>query len=181
MAAPCLYLVFGGSSVSGSCLVSRGSHPAPGRRKMFSRRDSFLGSSSVNFWRHAGVPMILCSLPGSVKVMSAKKGSSSRSASGDEVIPRGDPGSSGGLLGLFPSCTILRSDYLIKACSSLRGGRGEGKDLEKVAEASSADALAMNQKNQELEEDIEALKAETFKFEMVMAVNEAMVVAFAES
>ncbi|KAF2538110.1 hypothetical protein F2Q68_00020656 [Brassica cretica] len=50
---------------------------------------------------------------------------------------------------------------------------------EKVAEASSADALAMNQKNQELEEDIEALKeaAETFKFEMVMAVNRARVVA----
>ncbi|KAF3567475.1 hypothetical protein DY000_02014457 [Brassica cretica] len=53
------------------------------------------------------------------------------------------------------------------------------KDLEKVAEASSADALAMNQKNQEMEEDIEALKAaaETFKFEMVMAVNGARVVA----
>ncbi|KAL0645782.1 hypothetical protein Bca4012_044073 [Brassica carinata] len=53
------------------------------------------------------------------------------------------------------------------------------KDLEKVAEASSADALSMNQKNQEVEEDIEALKAaaETFKFEMVMAVNGAMVVA----
>ncbi|KAF2570133.1 hypothetical protein F2Q70_00002861 [Brassica cretica] len=53
------------------------------------------------------------------------------------------------------------------------------KDLEKVAEASSADGLAMNQKNQELEEDIEALKAaaETFKFEMVMAVNGARVVA----
>ena len=53
------------------------------------------------------------------------------------------------------------------------------KDLEKVAEASSADALAMNQKNQVLEEDIEALKAavETFKFEMVMAMNRARVVA----
>ena len=53
------------------------------------------------------------------------------------------------------------------------------KDLEKVAEASLADALAMNQKNQELEEDIEALKvaAETFKFEMVMAMNGARVFA----
>ena len=52
------------------------------------------------------------------------------------------------------------------------------KDLEKVAEASSADALGVNQKNQELEEDIEALKAAagTFKFEMVMAVNGARVV-----
>ncbi|KAL0655658.1 hypothetical protein Bca4012_076242 [Brassica carinata] len=51
------------------------------------------------------------------------------------------------------------------------------KDLEKVA--SSADVLAMNQKNQELKGDIEALKmaAETFKFEMVMAVNGARVVA----
>ncbi|KAH0867705.1 hypothetical protein HID58_074727, partial [Brassica napus] len=51
------------------------------------------------------------------------------------------------------------------------------KDLEKVA--SSADVLAMNQKNKELEGDIEALKmaAETFKFEMVMAVNGARVVA----
>ncbi|KAF3529045.1 hypothetical protein DY000_02040569 [Brassica cretica] len=53
------------------------------------------------------------------------------------------------------------------------------KDLEKVAEASSADALAVNQKNQELQEDIEALKAaaETFKFETMMAVNGARVVA----
>ncbi|KAF3564348.1 hypothetical protein DY000_02014976 [Brassica cretica] len=53
------------------------------------------------------------------------------------------------------------------------------KDLEKVAEASSADALTVNQKNKELEEDIEVLKAaaETFKFEMVMAVNGARVVA----
>ncbi|KAL0668448.1 hypothetical protein Bca4012_031152 [Brassica carinata] len=53
------------------------------------------------------------------------------------------------------------------------------KDLEKVAEASSAVALAVNQKNQELQEDIEALKAaaETFKFETVMAVNGARVVA----
>ena len=61
----------------------------------------------------------------------------------------------------------------------IRDFKEKVKDLEKVAEASSADALAMNQKNQELEEDIEALKAaaETFKFEMVMAVNEAMFVA----
>ncbi|KAF2591722.1 hypothetical protein F2Q70_00038584 [Brassica cretica] len=46
------------------------------------------------------------------------------------------------------------------------------KDLEKVAEASSADALATSQKNQELEEEIDALKAvaETFKFEIVMTV-----------
>ncbi|KAL0663472.1 hypothetical protein Bca4012_100309 [Brassica carinata] len=53
------------------------------------------------------------------------------------------------------------------------------KDLEKVAESSSADPLATSQKNQELEEEIDALKAaaETFKFEMVMAVNGARVVA----
>ncbi|KAF2591629.1 hypothetical protein F2Q70_00038573 [Brassica cretica] len=53
------------------------------------------------------------------------------------------------------------------------------KHLEKVAEASSADALATSQKNQELEEEIDALKvaAETFKFKMVMAVNGARVVA----
>ena len=53
------------------------------------------------------------------------------------------------------------------------------KDLEKVAEASSADTLATSQKNQELEEEIDALRAvaETFQFEMVMAVNGARVVA----
>ena len=53
------------------------------------------------------------------------------------------------------------------------------KYLEKVAEVSLADALAMNQKNHELKEDIEALKAvaQTFMFEMVMAVNGARVVA----
>ena len=52
-------------------------------------------------------------------------------------------------------------------------------DLEKVAEVSLADELAMNQKNQELEEDIEALKAaaQTFTFEMVMALNGTRVVA----
>ncbi|KAF3510628.1 hypothetical protein F2Q69_00007043 [Brassica cretica] len=53
------------------------------------------------------------------------------------------------------------------------------KDLEKVAKASSADALTTSQKNQELGEEIDVLKAaaETFKFEMVMAVNGARVVA----
>ncbi|KAH0858849.1 hypothetical protein HID58_087110 [Brassica napus] len=53
------------------------------------------------------------------------------------------------------------------------------KDLKKVAEASSADALATSQKNQELEEEINVPKAaaETFKLEMVMAVNGARVVA----
>ena len=53
------------------------------------------------------------------------------------------------------------------------------KDLEKVAKASSPDALTASQKNQELGEEIDVLKAaaETFKFEMVMAVNGARVVA----
>ncbi|KAF3588688.1 hypothetical protein F2Q69_00028859 [Brassica cretica] len=53
------------------------------------------------------------------------------------------------------------------------------KDLEKVAETSSADALTTSQKNQELGEEIDALKSavETFKFEMVMAVNGVRVVA----
>ncbi|KAF3544715.1 hypothetical protein DY000_02007799 [Brassica cretica] len=53
------------------------------------------------------------------------------------------------------------------------------KDLENVAKASSADALTASQKNQELGEEIDVLKAaaETFKFEMVMAVNGARVVA----
>ena len=61
----------------------------------------------------------------------------------------------------------------------IRNLKEKVKDLEKVAEASSADALAMNQKNHELKEDIEALKAvaQTFMFEMVMAVNGARVVA----
>ena len=53
------------------------------------------------------------------------------------------------------------------------------KDLEKVAETSLADALTTSQKNQELEEEIDTLKAavETFKFEMVMPVNEPKVYA----
>ena len=61
----------------------------------------------------------------------------------------------------------------------IRDFKDKVKDLEKAAEASSADALAMVQKNQELEEEIDALKAaaKTFKFEMVMAVNRARVVA----
>ncbi|KAF2619196.1 hypothetical protein F2Q68_00039207 [Brassica cretica] len=50
----------------------------------------------------------------------------------------------------------------------IRDLKDKVKDLEKVAEASSADDLATSQKNQELEEEIDALKAaaETFKFEM---------------
>ncbi|KAF2569341.1 hypothetical protein F2Q68_00025651 [Brassica cretica] len=57
------------------------------------------------------------------------------------------------------------------------------KDLEKVSETSSADALTTSQKNEELGEEIDALKvaAETFKFEIVMAVNGARVVARLES
>ncbi|KAH0871904.1 hypothetical protein HID58_069266 [Brassica napus] len=53
------------------------------------------------------------------------------------------------------------------------------KDLEKVAETSLADALTTSQKNQELEEEIDTLKAaaETFKFDMVMPVNEPKVYA----
>ncbi|KAL0730337.1 hypothetical protein Bca4012_026430 [Brassica carinata] len=53
------------------------------------------------------------------------------------------------------------------------------KDLEKTVETSSADALALCQKNQELEEESSALKAvaETFKPEMVMAVNGARIIA----
>ncbi|KAF3571477.1 hypothetical protein F2Q69_00059527 [Brassica cretica] len=61
----------------------------------------------------------------------------------------------------------------------IRDFKDKVKDLEKAAEASSADALATVQKNQELEEEIDALKAtaKTFKFEMVMAVNRARVIA----
>ncbi|KAL0649902.1 hypothetical protein Bca4012_092593 [Brassica carinata] len=57
----------------------------------------------------------------------------------------------------------------------IRDLKDKVKDLEKVAEASSADDLATSQKNQELEEEIDALKAaaETFKFEMVMVVDGA--------
>ena len=60
----------------------------------------------------------------------------------------------------------------------IRDLKDKVKDLEKVAEASSADDLATSQKNQELEEEIDALKAaaETFKFEMVMVVDGARVV-----
>ncbi|KAF2538112.1 hypothetical protein F2Q68_00020654 [Brassica cretica] len=154
------------------------------------------------------------------KVMSAKKGSSSRSASGDEVmitgsrrspvvklepspsLPgnrpksgwhclayrrflRGDPGSSRrsspGLLVLREEVEVLKrlvsgeKEQRVAHEFEIRDLKEKVKDLEKVAEASSADALAMNQKNQVLEEDIEALKAavETFKFEMVMAMNRA--------
>ncbi|KAL0730406.1 hypothetical protein Bca4012_026499 [Brassica carinata] len=53
------------------------------------------------------------------------------------------------------------------------------KAMEKIAGDSSADALAANQENQKLTEEIDALKAaaENFKLEMVMAVSGARVVA----
>ena len=50
------------------------------------------------------------------------------------------------------------------------------KTSEKTAEEASADALAISQENQKLAEDIKTA-AENFKFEMVMAVNGARVVA----
>ncbi|KAL0716151.1 hypothetical protein Bca4012_065473 [Brassica carinata] len=52
------------------------------------------------------------------------------------------------------------------------------RDLEKMVEASSADALAVSQKNQELGEEIGALKAaaETFKPELVMATIGARII-----
>ncbi|KAF2546903.1 hypothetical protein F2Q70_00021909 [Brassica cretica] len=178
------------------------------------------------------------------KAMSAKKGSSSRTASGDEVMITGSrhstvvklepspslPGKkpkSGGMttqsaqqsadmarsvgslatalsdlnLNVFPQDgTVLPIGDPSEVVQVLQGGllrvsgerdqraareleicdlKDKVKDLEKVAEASSADALATSQKNQELEEETDALKAaaETFKFEMVMAVNGARVVA----
>ena len=60
----------------------------------------------------------------------------------------------------------------------IRDYKDKVKDLEKVSEAS-ADVLATSRKSQELEEGIDILKAaaETFKLEMVMAVNGARVVA----
>ncbi|KAL0650104.1 hypothetical protein Bca4012_092795 [Brassica carinata] len=276
------FMVFPGSSHRWNFIV--GSHPAPseGEKDVLQARQlpadrrqvNFLVSETVlrrsSLWRDMPVgvsndPFAACQE--AAKVMSAKKGSSSRSASGDEVMITGSrrspvvklepfpslPGkkpksggqsaviarSAGSLatalsnlnLNVFPQDgTVLPIGDSSEVIQVLQGGllrtvsqlyhlgerlSDEGmlvlreevevlkrqvsrekeqrvaqefeirdfkekvKDLEKVAEASSADALAMNQKNQELEEDIEALKAaaETFKFEMVMAVNEAMVVA----
>ncbi|KAL0683773.1 hypothetical protein Bca4012_050621 [Brassica carinata] len=235
-----------------------GTHPAPSegekavlraRQLPVDRRDMSGGATNDPFAGYQEEP----------KVMSAKKGSSSRSASGDEVMITGSrrslvvklepstslPGKrpkSGGVtarsaqqsadiarstrslatalsnlnLNVFPQdgtvlpigdfsgkvllparfpfwfgSLVLREEVevLKRQMSGEKEQRVAGefeirdlkekiKDLEKVAEASSADALTVNQKNQELEEDIEALRAaaETFKFEMVMAVNGARVV-----
>ncbi|KAH0862826.1 hypothetical protein HID58_080037 [Brassica napus] len=269
------FMVFPGSSHRWNFIA--GSHHAPseGEKDVLRARQlpadrrqvNFLVSETVlrrsSLWRDmpGGVsndPFAACQE--AAKVMSAKKGSSSRSASGDEVMITGSrrspvvklepspslPGkkpkiggvttrsaqqsaviarSAGSLattlsnlnLNVFPqdgtvlpigdsseviqvlqggllrvSMLVLREEVeVLKRQVSrekeqraarefeIRDFKEKVKDLEKVAEASSADALAMNQKNQELEEDIEALKAaaETFKFEMVMAVNEAMFVA----
>ncbi|KAL0678183.1 hypothetical protein Bca4012_006164 [Brassica carinata] len=175
------------------------------------------------------------------RVMSAKKGSSSRTVSGDEVkitgsrrttveklepssSLQGDKPKSGGMttrcmqqsadiarsagslatslsnlnLKVFPQdCTVLPIGDPLEEIEDLKCQASEEKDqraareleicdlkdkmkdLEKVAEASSADALATSQKNQELEEEIDVLKAaaENFKLEMVIAVNGASVVA----
>ncbi|KAF3516460.1 hypothetical protein DY000_02062187 [Brassica cretica] len=97
------------------------------------------------------------------------------------VLPKGDPSEvvqvlQGGLLR-----TVSQLYHLGERLSNegLLILREEIEDLKRqVAESSSADALATSQKNQELEEAIDALKAaaETFKFEMVMAVNGARAV-----
>ncbi|KAF3506023.1 hypothetical protein F2Q69_00006783 [Brassica cretica] len=179
-----------------------------------------------------------------VKVMSATKRSSSRSASGDEVMITGSrrstvvkletspflPGKrpkSGGVttrsaqqtadmarsagslavalsnlnLNVFPQdgtvfpigdpsevVQVLQGG-LLRTVSQLYhlGERLSSEDLPTLREeiedlkrqTSSADALTTSQKNQELGEEIDVLKAaaETFKFEMVMAANGARVVA----
>ncbi|KAL0645843.1 hypothetical protein Bca4012_044134 [Brassica carinata] len=72
----------------------------------------------------------------------------------------------------------LRLSSLDYPPRSPRDLKDKVKDLEKVAKASSADALTTSQKNQELGEEIDTLKAvaETLKFEMVMVVDGARVV-----
>ncbi|KAF3586712.1 hypothetical protein F2Q69_00030106 [Brassica cretica] len=138
------------------------------------------------------------------KVMSAKKGSGSRTVSGDDVVVTGsrcatmvktEPSSSlqgkkhkiGGVttrsgqqsadiirsagrlatalsnlnLKVFPQDgTVLPIGDPLEVVQVLQGGL-----LRKVAEASSADALATSRKSQEVEEGIDILKAaaETFK------------------
>ncbi|KAF3549606.1 hypothetical protein DY000_02007545 [Brassica cretica] len=188
------------------------------------------------------------------RVTSAKKGSSSRTVSGDEVkitgsrrttvekpepssSLQGDKPKSGGMttrcmqqsgdiarsagslatslsnlnLKVFPQdCTVLPIgdpleviqvlQVLQEEIEDLKRQASEEKDqrvareleicdlkdkmkvLEKVAKASSVDALATSQENQELEEEIDVLKAaaENFKLEMVKAVNGASVVARCE-
>ncbi|KAF2561333.1 hypothetical protein F2Q70_00017645 [Brassica cretica] len=103
------------------------------------------------------------------------------------VLPIGDPSEVVQVLqeGLFREIEDLKRqvsgerDQRATRELEIRDLKDKVKDLEKVAEAYSADALVTSQKNQELEEEIDPLKAaaETFKFEMVMAVNGARVVA----
>ncbi|KAF2620546.1 hypothetical protein F2Q68_00038996 [Brassica cretica] len=169
------------------------------------------------------------------KMMSAKKGSASRTTSGDEVIitgsrratmakpeptsssqgkkskvfpqdgvvlPAGDPSEvvqvlQGGLLQVTSQLYHLKerisNENLVidrEELKSLKRQVSEEREqcvareleicdlkdkvreLKKVAETSSADALAASQKSQELEEEVEILK-----LEMVMAVNGARIVA----
>ncbi|KAH0883907.1 hypothetical protein HID58_060003 [Brassica napus] len=146
------------------------------------------------------------------KVMSAIKGSASRTTSGDEVVITGsrrktmvkvEPSfSSQGKKSkanlnskVFPQDgVVLPAGDPLEAIQVLQGGllqrqvseereqrtareleicdlKDKVRELEKVAETSSADTLAASRKNQELEEEMETLKRE-----MVMAVNGARIV-----
>ncbi|KAF3573602.1 hypothetical protein F2Q69_00058466 [Brassica cretica] len=164
-----------------------GTHPAPaeGERAVIWARQLPVDRLQVNFLVRdmaggvANDPFT--AYQEAVKVMSAKKGSSSRSASGDEerdpkatrsAQQSADVARSAGSvavtlsylnLNVFPQdgtvlsigdpsevVQVLQGGLLRRAARELeiRDLKDKVKDLEKVAEASSADALATSQKNQ---------------------------------
>nr|VDD44954.1 unnamed protein product [Brassica oleracea] len=86
------------------------------------------------------------------------------------VLPIGDPSEvvqvlQGGLLRDLKRQVLEEKDQRVAWELEIHDLEDKVKDLEKVAEASSADALATSRKSQELEEGIDILKAaaETFK------------------
>ncbi|KAF3498440.1 hypothetical protein DY000_02052841 [Brassica cretica] len=238
------FMMFPGSSYRWNFIA--GTHPAPaeGERVVLRARQLLVDRRQVNFlvsetvlqrsslWRDMSEGVtndLFTAYQEAAKVISVKKGSSSRSASGNEVMVTGSRCStvvklepSPSLQGKRPkSCGVTTrsaqqsadmarsAGSLAAALSNLNlnvfpqdrtvlpigdpsetvsqlyhlGERLSGENLlflrEEIeglkrqlsgekAEASSADALATVQKNQELEEEIDAIKAaaKTFKFEM---------------
>ncbi|CAG7901073.1 unnamed protein product, partial [Brassica rapa] len=110
------------------------------------------------------------------KSMSAKKGSASRTVSGDDLMITGSRQAT--MVKIEPSLEKLKNQLSEEKTQRLareleiRDLKDKINDVERSAEISSADTLSVGKKNQELEEAMENLRLET-----VMAVSGAIITA----
>ncbi|KAG2328656.1 hypothetical protein Bca52824_011384 [Brassica carinata] len=135
----------------------------PRMKALFFGRDSFLSTATRKHDRRSFTAYQ------EAKVMSAKKGSASRTESKDEVIVTGSCRAMA--VEVEPSSSPLPRSPKVVVWTT--------RSSQQSADAAhSVGSLATSLKNQELEEEISALKvaSETFKLEMVMAASGARII-----